>query len=141
MDLDLRSEFLCQSSLDSTEHTDSPPNTSYTWDISHTLATLYHPYTHKPAALTKYLKHKLQVQRAKHQSHSHPAHVEQNVPLEHNNSTHSCPFIATTIVPTSTFPGHNVNIPGAHTIPGTAITIPALSSESLSQSMACGANQ
>ena len=57
------------------------------------------------------------------------------------HSTHSCPFIATAIVHISTFPGHNVNIPGAHTIPGTAITIPALSSESLSQSMACGANQ
>ena len=62
----------------------SPLNTSYAWDISHTLATLYHPYAHEPAALTEYLKRKLQVQRAKHRSRSHLAHIEQNVPLEHN---------------------------------------------------------
>ena len=53
-------------------------------DISHALATLYHPYTHEPAALTEYLKHKLQVQCAKCQSHSHIAQVKQDVPLEHN---------------------------------------------------------
>ena len=62
----------------------SPLNTSYAWDISHALTTLYHPYTHEPLALTEYLKRKLQVQRAKRRSHSHPAQVEQNVPLEHN---------------------------------------------------------
>ena len=63
----------------------SPLNTSYAWDISHALATLYHPYAHEPVALTEYLKHKLRVQHAKRQSHSHPAHVKQNVPLERNN--------------------------------------------------------
>ena len=56
----------------------------YAWDISHALTTLYHPYAHKPSALTEYLKHKLQVQHAKCQSCNHPAHVEWNVPLEHN---------------------------------------------------------
>ena len=61
--------------------------TLYAWDISHTLATLYHPNAHEPAALTEYLKRKLQVQRAKCRSRSHPAHIEQNVPLEHNNFT------------------------------------------------------
>ena len=35
----------------------------------------------------EYLKCKLQVQCAKHRSRSHPAHVEQNIPLERNNST------------------------------------------------------
>ena len=43
----------------------SPLNTSYAWDISHTLTTLYHPYAHEPSALTEYLKCKLQVQCAK----------------------------------------------------------------------------
>ena len=62
----------------------SPLNTSYAWDISRALATLYHPYAHEPSALTEYLKRKLQVQRAKCQSRSHPAHVKQNVPLERN---------------------------------------------------------
>ena len=83
MDLDLRSEFSCQSSLE-VWNIQIPLNTSYAWDISHALTTLYHPYTHKPSALTEYLKRKLQVQRAKCRSRSHPAHVEQNVPLEHN---------------------------------------------------------
>ena len=62
----------------------SPLNTSYAWDISHALATLYHPYAHDPSALTEYLKRKLQVQHAKRQSRSHPTQVEPNVPLEHN---------------------------------------------------------
>ena len=61
-------------------------NTSYACDISHTLATLYHPYAHEPLALTEYLKRKLQVQHAKRRSHSHPAQVEPNVPLECNTS-------------------------------------------------------
>ena len=56
----------------------------YAWDISHALATLYHPYAHEPSALTEYLERKLQVQRAKCQSRSHPAHIKQNIPLEHN---------------------------------------------------------
>ena len=62
----------------------SPLNTSYAWDISHALTTLYHPYAHDPSALTEYLKRKLQVQHAKRRSRSHPAQVEQNVPLERN---------------------------------------------------------
>ena len=83
-DLDLRSEFLYQSSLERAEHTDPPLNTSYAWDISHALATLYHPYAQSPSALTEYLKRKLQVQRAKRRSRSHPAQVEPNAPLERN---------------------------------------------------------
>ena len=83
-DVDLRSEFSCQSSLEVQNIQIPPLNTSYAWDISHTLAALYHPYAHKPAALTEYPKRKLQVQRAKHQSCSHPAHVEWNVPLGRN---------------------------------------------------------
>ena len=66
----------------------SPLNISYAWDISHALATLYHPYTTNPSALTEYLKHKLQAQRAKRRSRSHPAQVESNVPLERNNDPH-----------------------------------------------------
>ena len=62
----------------------SPLNTSYAWEISHALATLYHPYAQSPSALTEYLKRKLQVQCAKRRSRSHPAQVEQNVPLERN---------------------------------------------------------
>ena len=62
----------------------SPLNTSYAWDISHALATLYHPYTTNPSALTEYLKRKLQVQRAKRRSRSHTAQVEPDVPLERN---------------------------------------------------------
>ena len=61
------------------------------WDISHALTTLYHPYTHEPAVLTEYLKCKLQVQCAKHQSHSHPAQVELNVSLECNNGLGTIP--------------------------------------------------
>ena len=45
---------------------------------------MYHPYSHSPSALTKYLKQKLCLQRAKRLSHSHPTQVEQDVPLEHN---------------------------------------------------------
>ena len=63
-----------------------PLNTLYTWDISHALTTLYHLYAHKPTALTEYLKRKLQVQHAKHRSHSHSAHIKQNVPLERNTA-------------------------------------------------------
>ena len=62
----------------------SPSNTLYTWDISHAFAALYHPYTHKPVALTECLKHKLWEQCAKQQSHSHPTQVKSNIPLECN---------------------------------------------------------
>jgi hypothetical protein len=80
---DLKSEFLCQSSLSCAEPTD-PLNTSYAWEISHTLVTTYHPYCHSPSALTEYLKQKLRLQRAKRLGRSLPAQVEQHVPLEHN---------------------------------------------------------
>ena len=62
----------------------TPLNTLYTWDISHALATMYHPYCHSPSALTEYLKQKLRSQRARHLSRSLPAQVEQDVPLECN---------------------------------------------------------
>ena len=62
----------------------SPLNTSYAWDISHALATLYHPYAQSPSALTEYLKRKLQAQRAKRRSRSHQAQVEPDAPLERN---------------------------------------------------------
>ena len=71
-----------------------PPEHLYAWDISHTLATLYHPYAHKPVALTEYLKCKLQVQCAKRWSCSHPAQVEPSVPLEHNINS-DLPTLAT----------------------------------------------
>ena len=80
---DLKSEFLCQSSLSCAEPAD-PLNTSYAWEISHALVTTYHPYCHSPSALTEYLKQKLRHQRAKHLGRSLPAQVEQNVPLERN---------------------------------------------------------
>ena len=80
---DLKSEFLCQSSLSCAEPTD-PLNTSYTWDISHALITTYHPYCHSPSALTEYLKQKLRHQRAKRLGRSLPTQVEQDVPLERN---------------------------------------------------------
>ena len=80
---DPKSEFLCQLSLSCTEPTD-PLNTSYAWDISHTLVTTYHPYCQSPSALTEYLKQKLHHQRAKHLGHSPSTQVEQNVPLECN---------------------------------------------------------
>ena len=63
---------------------DPPRTTLYAWDISHTFTTLYHPYSHEPSALTEYLKQKLHKQRAQHQSCSHHAQVEQNIPLEHD---------------------------------------------------------
>ena len=47
---------------------------------------MYHPYSHSPSALTEYFKAKLHTQRAKRLSHSLPARVEQNVPLERNMS-------------------------------------------------------
>ena len=81
---DLKSEFLWQSSLSCTEPTDPPETTSYAWDISHTLTTMYHPYCHSPGALTEYLKDKLCCQWAKRLSHSLPAQVEPNVLLGHN---------------------------------------------------------
>ena len=80
---DPKSEFLCQSSLSCAEPTD-PLNTSYTWDISHALVTMYHPYCHSPSALTEYLKQKLRHQRAKRLGCSPSTQVEQNVPLERN---------------------------------------------------------
>ena len=82
---DLKSEFLCQSSLSCTEPTDPPETPSYAWDISHALVTTYHPYCHSPSALTEYLKQKLCHQRAKRLGRSPSAQVEQNIPLEHNN--------------------------------------------------------
>ena len=80
---DPKSEFLCQLSCSCAEPTD-PLNTLYTWEISHALVTMYHPYCHSPSALTEYLKQKLCHQRAKHLGHSPSAQVEQNVPLECN---------------------------------------------------------
>ena len=84
---DLKSEFLCQSSLIAQNLQTFPWTTSYTWDISHALITTYHPYTHEPSALTKYLKQKLRAQHAKWLSHSHLAQVKPSVPLERNNGT------------------------------------------------------
>ena len=80
---DPKSEFSCQSSLSCAEPTD-PLNTSYAWDISHTLITTYHPYCQSPSALTKHLKQKLHHQRAKRLGRSPSAQVEQNIPLECN---------------------------------------------------------
>ena len=62
-----------------------PEPTSYAWDISHAFITTYHPYCHSPSALTEYLKQKLWHQQAKCLSHSPPAQVKQNIPLEHNS--------------------------------------------------------
>ena len=45
---------------------------------------MYHPCSHEPSALTKYLKQKLRLQHAKCLSHSHLAQVEQSVPLKRN---------------------------------------------------------
>ena len=81
---DLKSEFLCQSSLCCAELADLPLNTSYTWDNSHALITMYHPCCHGPSALTEYLKQKLCIQRAKCLGRSPSAQVEQNVPLKCN---------------------------------------------------------
>ena len=86
---DPKSEFLYQSSLHCAEPTD-PWTTSYTWDISHTLVTTYHPYCHSPSALTEYLKQKLCHQQAKRLSCSLPTQVEQDVPLECNTTTVGC---------------------------------------------------
>ena len=61
-----------------------PETTLYAWDISHALATTYHPYCHSPGALTEYLKDKLCRQRAKRLSCSLSAQVKPNVPLERN---------------------------------------------------------
>ena len=83
LDSDLKSEFLCQLSLYCAEPTD-PLNSSYAWDISHTLITTYHPYCHSPSALTEYLKQKLHLQRAKRLGRSLRAQVEQDVPLKRN---------------------------------------------------------
>ena len=75
-------------SIESTvaQNLQTPPNTSYTWDISHAFVTTYHPYCHSPSTLTEYLKHKLRLQRAKRLGCSPNAQVEQNVPLERNKS-------------------------------------------------------
>ena len=81
------------------EPADSPESTSYAWDISHALATTYHPYCHSPGALTEYLKEKLHQQQAKRLSRSLPAQVKQNVSLEHNN------------VPRSTLPTTHTPMP------------------------------
>ena len=56
----------------------------YTWDISHALDTLYHPYCHSPSALTEYLKQKLRLQRAKRLGRSLSTQVERSVQLERN---------------------------------------------------------
>ena len=80
---DLKSEFLCQSSYIA-QNLQAPLKTSYAWDISHALVTMYHPYAHKPNALTKYLKQKLHLQCAKCLSRSHLAQVKQSIPLKHN---------------------------------------------------------
>ena len=53
--------------------------------VTHALVTTYHPYAHKPSALTEYLKQKLRAQHAKHLSRSHLAQVEQSIPLKCNN--------------------------------------------------------
>ena len=82
---DPKSEFLCQSSLLVAQNLQTPPNTSYAWDISHALVTTYHPYCHSPSALTEYLKQKLHHQRAKHLGRSPIAQVEQDIPLERNS--------------------------------------------------------
>ena len=81
---DPKSEFLCQLSLLCAEPADPPESTLYTWDISHTLVTTYHPYCHSPSALTEYLKQKLHQQRAKRLSHSLPTQVESSVSLKRN---------------------------------------------------------
>ena len=64
-----------------------PESTSYAWDISHTPATMYHPYHHSPGALTEYLKEKLCQQQAKRLSRSLPAQVELNIPLRCNSAS------------------------------------------------------
>ena len=66
-----------------------PWTTMYAWEISHALATLYHPYYPEPSALTEYLKQKLRKQWAKHLSRSHPAQVKQNIQPEHNSEQSS----------------------------------------------------
>ena len=70
--------------LSCAEPADSPLNTSYAWDISHTLVITYHPYSHSPSALTEYLKQRLRLQRAKRQGRSLSAQVELNVQPERN---------------------------------------------------------
>ena len=45
---------------------------------------MYHPYCHRPSALTEYLKQKLHHQRAKRLGRSPSAQVEPNVPLKRN---------------------------------------------------------
>ena len=59
---DLKSEFLCQSSLSSAEPAD-PLNPPRMLGISPMPSnTTYHPYSHNPSALTEYLKQKLHQQ-------------------------------------------------------------------------------
>ena len=81
---DPQSEFLCQLSFIA-QNLQTPLNTLYAWEIFHALITTYHPYCQSPSTLTEYLKQKLCAQRAKRLGHSHPAQVEQNVPLKRNN--------------------------------------------------------
>ena len=73
------------------EHIDPPWITLYAWDISHALATLYHPYAHKPSALTEYLKQKLREQHVKWD----PTQVKLNLLPEHNINL-DLPTLATT---------------------------------------------
>ena len=76
---------MCQLSLCCTEPTDIPES-PHTPGISPTPSfTTYHPYAQSPSALTEYLQLKLCQQRVKRQSRSHPAQVEQNIPLKCNN--------------------------------------------------------
>ena len=81
---DPKSGFLCQSSLIAQNLQTPLEITSYAWDISHALVTMYHLYCHSLGALTEYLKQKLCFQRAKRLGRSLPAQVEPSVQLEHN---------------------------------------------------------
>ena len=92
---DPQPEFLCQLSFIA-QNLQTPLNTLYTWEISHALVTTYHPYCQSPSALTEYLKQKLCAQRAKRLGHSHPAQVEQNVPLKCNINSDSTLAATTT---------------------------------------------
>ena len=56
--------------------------------------TTYHPYAQSPSALTKYLKQKLHLQRAKCLSHSHSTQVEQDIPLERNMAVHGWVYLS-----------------------------------------------
>ena len=81
---DLKSEFLCQSSLCCAEPTDPPESPCMPGISPMPSSTTYHPYTQSPSALTEYLRQKLHLQCAKCLSRSHPAQVKQSIPLKHN---------------------------------------------------------